>query len=1027
MFLSDLSIRRPVLATMMTAAIVVFGIVAYNRVGVDLFPKIDFPIVTVTTALEGADPETVETAITDVIEEAVNTISGIKALRSQSTEGISLVIVEFQLEEDLDVKAQEVRDKVAVARQDLPRDVDAPIIEKMDLDSAPIITVVLSGEAYPIRQLTDYADDVIKERLQSVSGVGGVKILGGRKREVRVWVDPARLESRLLTVQDVVDALEKQNVEIPGGRIETGQREFVVKTQAKIKTVEDFGKVVVAHRGDVDILLSDVARVEDGLEDQRTLAILNGKSAIGLEVRRQSGTNVVAIADKVKEEIAALRTHLPPGMSMLVATDNSEFIRQSVDKVKEDLLAGAVLAVLIVFLFLRSGRSTLVVALVIPTTVIGTFACIYASGFTFNRMTLLAITLSVGILIDDAIVMVENIFRHMEEGEPPIQAAFHGASQIAFAVVAASLSLLAVFVPVAFMKGMVGQFFFEFGLTMAYVIIISTFIALTLTPMLCSRLLYHRERHNALFNFLERVFTAIERIYGVLLRRALAHPLITLSLAVLFTYAGVKVLPYLGKEFMPENDESEFQVSVESPTGSSLDYTRRVLVGLEEIIHQYPGVTDTYVSVGGGAQEKVTEGSIHVKMVAKDARDYLQKDLMATLRARFAPIPGIKTSIGPLQRISGGGFRNQLVQFNFRGPSLEKLDQYSQALIADLKKTPGFVDVDSTFEAGKPEVRLSIDRRKASDMGVTIEDLAKVTRDLVGGIDATKFESEGDQYDVRVRALGIFRNQPEALLGLVVRSSKGGLVRFSNLTRIDVGVGPTQIDREARQRQITVLANLEGKDMPLGTAIDTVNRKVAAMRLPGEYTTAFTGMADVMRESFQNILFALVLAIIITYMALAAQFEAYTHPLTVMLTVPLAVLGAFGGLLVTGRSLNIFSMIGLIVLVGIVTKNAILLIDYTNQLRREHGMEKHEALLAACPVRLRPILMTAFSTIAGALPVVLGYGVGAETNSPMGTVIAFGLFFSTFLTLLVVPVVYSLLDSLTHLLRGKGGGTSVTA
>lgn len=1019
MYLSDLSIRRPVLATMMTAVIVVFGIVSYNRLGIDLFPDVEFPIVTVTSVLPGADPETIETSVTDVLEEAVNTISGIKKLMSQSTEGVSLVIVEFELKEDLDVKAQEVRDKVSAARAQLPLELEPPLVEKMDLDSMPIITVVLSGEGYPIRRLTDYADKVLKERLQRISGVGGVKILGGREREIRVWVDPARLEARLLTVQDVIDALHEQNVEIPGGRVETGPREYVVKTQAKIARVEDFEHVVVAHRDGADVLLSDVARVEDGLEDQRSLAILNGQPAIGLEVRRQSGTNMVAITDRVIAEVERLRADLPPGMSLVIAADNAEFIRQSIDKVKEDLLLGGLLAIAVVFLFLRSGRSTMVVAIVIPTSIIGAVACIWACGFTFNRLTLLALTLSVGILIDDAIVMVENIYRHIEKGLSPMAAALAGSSQIAFAVVSASLSLLAVFVPVAFMEGMVGQFFFEFGLTMSFVIIISTFIALTLSPMLCSRLLRRQSRHNALFNFMERIFVRIEGVYGRLLRGALGHPALTLFIALGIFVGGMGILPLLGMEFAAQEDESEFQVGVQAPTGSSLEYTRGILTGIAAMIAEYPGVTDTYISVGGGAQEKVNEGRIHVKLTPKSRRDYRQQELMARLRQRLAPLPGIKTSIGELERISGGGWRTQLVQYNIRGPNLEQLDHYAQALLSELRATPGFVDLDTTFESGKPEVRLSIDRRKASDLGVKIEDLARVTRNLVGGVDATKFEADGDQYDVRVRALGPFRDHPEALLALLVRSTHGSLVRFSNLTSIDIGVGPTQIDREARQRQITVLANLE--DMPLGTAVEIVNRKVAAMDLPADYQTEFTGMADIMAESFQNITFALFLAIIIIYMVLAAQFEAYTHPFTVMLTVPLAVVGAFLGLLITGRTLSIFAMIGLIVLVGIVTKNAILLIDYTNQLRREGGMSKREALLAACPVRLRPILMTAASTIAGATPVVLGYGVGAESNAPMGTVIAFGLFLATLLTLLVVPVVYSLLDSLVSRLRPGGG------
>ena len=1026
MLLSDLSIRRPVLATMMTMAFVVFGLVAYNRMGIDLFPDVDFPIVTATTRLEGADPETVETTVTEIVEEAVNTISGIKTLRSVSTEGVSQVMIEFELEEDLDVKAQEVRDKISAARADLPSDIDPPLIEKMDLDAAPIMTVVISGEGLPIRALTDYADDVVKERLQRISGVGAIALLGGREREIRIWVDPARLEARLLTVRDVVDALREQNVEIPGGRIETGPREFVVKTEAKVKTFEEFGNIVLVHREGADIPLSDVARVEDGMEDERSLALLNGKRAIAMQVRRQSGTNMVAIADRVRAEVAQLREELPPGMEMAIATDNAQFVRESINEVQTHLWMGGLLAIAVVFLFLRNLRSTVVVAIVIPTAVIGAVAFVWTSGFTFNNLTLLALTLAVGILIDDAIVMVENIYRHVEAGEPPLRAALLGAREITFAVLASSLSLLSVFVPVAFMTGMVGQFFFEFGMTMAYVIVISTFIALSLTPMLCSRLLKRKEKHNVLFRALERVFRALETTYARQLRWALSHPFVVLLFAVAVFVGSVSLAGLIPKEFIPQADESEFQVTVETPAGSSLDYTRRVLGSLEDVVRGYPGVRDTLTSVGGGAQEKVNVGSIQVVMVPASQRNFSQMDLMSAVRQRLAGMPGVQVFISEVQRVSGGGMRDSEIQFNFRGPSLTKLQEYADSLADALKAEPGFVDVDTTYETGKPEVRLYIDRRKASDMGVKIEDLALVTRDLVGGIEATRFEEGGEQYDVRVRALNVFRDKPESLASLLVRGADGSLVRFGNLTQIEIGAGPTQIDRQARQRQVTVLANLDGSKK-LGEATTTINKKIAAMNLPSDYTSDFTGMAEIMAESFQSIQFSLLLAVILVYMVLAAQFEAYSHPFTVMLTVPLAMGGAFVGLFLTQRTLSIFSMIGLIVLVGIVTKNAILLIDYTNQLRREQGMARRDALLQACPVRMRPILMTAFSTIAGSLPVVLGFGVGSETRAPMATAIVFGLLLSTLLTLFVVPVVYTLLDRMVSYFGFHTGAEAVVA
>ncbi len=1021
MRISETSIRRPVFASMIVLALVVFGITSYRTIGVNLFPDVDIPVVTVTVPYEGADPETVESKVTEKIEEAVNTISGIKTLRSESLEGMSQVFVEFELEEDIDVVSQDVRDKVASVRGDLPLEIDPPIVDKFDIDSAPILAIVLSGPV-PIRQLTEYADDEIKRQIEGIAGVGNVRLVGDREREVRIWLRAEQLRAHELTARDVIDALREENLEPPGGRVETPQRELIVKTKGKIETVADFEDLVVANRNGTPIHLQDVAYVEDGREDFRSLARLNGRRAVSLLLRRQSGTNMLQVANTVKERLDELRADLPEQYELTIAQDLSIFVDESISEAQGELFRGGALAVIVILIFLRSLRGSFVAAVTIPTTIIGTFTFMMMMDFTINMMSMLALTVSVGMIIDDSIVVLENSYRHMEEGKTRLQAALAGISEIGFAVIATSLAIGAVFVPVAFMEGIVGRFFYEFGLTVAFAVAISTFIAVTLSPMLCSRVLKVSTQHGRAFNFLERIFERLEAAYRATLRAALSHRKTTLTCAVGVFTSSLAITPFLGKEFIPNQDESQFNIQVETPIGTSIQATNEVLQEIERRVTGLPGVREVFTTIGAGVEERVNVATVLTKLVAKHQRKHSQMQIMDLVRQSLADLAHLKISVEIVPRVGGGGFRVAPLQYNLRGSDLDQLAEVADKVCEQMGQVPGIVDINSTFDKGKPQVDVTIDRDRAGDLGISVEDLGDAVYTLIGGRKATTFEDDGDTYDVRVRLAEDDRDRTDSVLSLPVRTAAGQLVELRNLVDAREGTGPVQIDRQDRSRQVTLMANLEGKK-PLAAAMEDVQRIVGGLAhsdgqtgLPKGVTSKFTGDAEMMEESFANINFSLMLAVVLIYMVLAAQFESLVHPFTVMLSLPLSITGALGALAITGRTLNIFSMIGMIMLMGLVTKNAILLIDYTNLLRAR-GMDRNDAVLKAGPVRLRPILMTAMSTIAGMIPVAIGLGSGAETRAPMGTAIVGGMVASTVLTLVIVPVVYTLMDDFAVLAR----------
>ncbi len=1020
MWLADTSVKRPVFATMVIMALVVLGIVSYPEIGVDLFPKVDFPIVSVSTSLKGASPEVIDVDITDKIEGAVNTINGVKSITSSSYEGESRITIEFILERDIDLAVQDVREKVALIRNKLPEDIEEPRIAKVDPDATAVMWLNLSG-AKTIRELSLYVDEVLKEQLQRINGVGDVQLGGLQLRQVRVWIDPGKLRGYGLAAGDVMSALKRQNVELPGGRIESLSKEYTVKVKGEFPTVAEFNDLVIAYEKGAPIRLRDVGRVEDGMEERRSIARFNGVPAVGLGIQKQSGTNTVAVVDAVRAEIGKINKTLPPGMKLNIAIDQSIFIRRSIEEVQKHLVLGSLFAVIAVFIFLGNVRTTLISAVALPVSIIATFALIRAFGFTFNNMTMLALTLSVGLLIDDAIIVIENIYRHVEEGMAPREAATFATSEIGLAVMATTFAIVAIFLPVAFMKGMIGRFFLQFALTVVFSVLVSLLVSFTLTPMLASLFLKGhvrlpqgtaaaapaRRTAKAWLRpgeWFEGGYRKVEAGYRRVLAVSLGHRALVLIGAVALFAVSIFMTRYLGKEFVPPEDQGQFIIRLEAPIDYSMEKAEELFRPAEEIVRQMPEVQAVFYRQGlGGA---INRGFLMTRLIPKVERKKTQMDLKKEVRQKLRRIPGLKVSAEDFSMI-GQGQRQVPIQYSVRGPDLGALRDYTRQIATDFAKVPGVVDVDTSLEMGKPELKVFIDRDKAADLGVDVSTIAEAINLLISGeTEVTKYkdESRGKRYDLRVRLFPEERSNPSDLGRLYVRARDGRLVELRNLVHIQEGGGPSVINRVDRQRAITLFASLEGT--PLGQAVEELNA-IAGRILPADFLPKHKGQADTMAESFGFLMFALILGIAMAYMILAAQFESFVHPFTVLLSMPLSFIGAFGGLLLTGNTISMFSFIGLILLMGLVKKNAILLVDYTNVLR-ERGVPRREAILQAGPVRLRPILMTTFAMVFGMLPVAFGMGEGAETRAPMGIAVIGGLLTSLFLTLVVVPAAYDL-------------------
>jgi HAE1 family hydrophobic/amphiphilic exporter-1 len=1019
MWLADTSVKRPVFATMVIMALVVLGAVSYPEIGVDLFPKVDFPLVTITTHLNGASPEVIDVDITDKIEGAVNTINGVKSITSSSTEGDSRVTVEFILERNIDLAVQDVREKVALIRNKLPVDIEEPRIAKVDPDATAVMWLNLSGQK-SIRELSTYVDEVLREQLQRIDGVGDIQLGGLQLRQVRVWLDSGKLLAYGLSASDIMGALQRQNVELPGGRIESLSKEYTIKVKGEFLNVPDFNDLVIAYDKGAPVRLRDVGKAEDGMQEKRDIARFNGIPAVGLGVQKQSGTNTVAVVNAVKAEIEKINKTLPPGMNLNIAIDQSTFIRRSIDEVQKHLILGSLFAILAVFIFLRNVRTTLISAVALPISIIATFALIRVFGFTFNNMTMLALTLSVGLLIDDAIIVIENIYRHVEEGMAPREAATFATTEIGLAVMATTFAIVAIFLPVAFMKGMIGRFFVQLALTVVFSILVSLLVSFTLTPMLASIFLKRvvLKRGNPAgapapikiwqrpAEWFERGYKKMEAGYRQILAFSLNHRVIMLVGALVLFAGSLYMTKYLGKEFTPPEDQGQFIVRLEAPIDYSVEKADELFRPAEELLRKMPEVRAVFYRLGIGGS--INRAIMMTSLIPKNERKKTQMDLKKEIRQKLRQFPGLKVSAEDFSMI-GGGQRQVPIQYSIRGPDLAAVQVYAKQIAGEFSKLPGIVDVDTSLEMGKPELKVYIDRDKAADLGVDVATIAGAINLLISGeTEVTKYKDEtrGKRYDLRIRLNPEERRDPDDLGKLYVRSRDGRLVELRNLVRVQEGGGPSVINRVDRQRAITLFASLEG--VPLGEAMEGLNG-IAAKILPSDYLPKYRGQADTMAESFGYLLFAIVLGVIMAYMVLAAQFESFVHPFTVLLAMPLSFIGAFGALLLTGNTISIFSFIGLILLMGLVKKNAILLVDYTNVLR-ERGLSRREAILEAGPVRLRPILMTTFAMVFGMLPVAFGVGEGAETRAPMGIAVIGGLLTSLFLTLVVVPAAYDLFD-----------------
>jgi HAE1 family hydrophobic/amphiphilic exporter-1 len=1002
-----LFITRPVFTAMLVLAVVVFGLNAYPKIGVDQFPDVDFPVVTVTTVLPGADPETIERDLSDPLEESLNSLAGLETLRSVNVESVSQLVLQFSLEKDVDVAAQDVRDRVQATLAKLPGDAEQPVVEKFDVGAAPILTLALSG-ALPPQELTRVAEDVLKPQLQRQPGVGSVEVVGGRERELQIVVDPARLRAAGVAASDVVQAVRAQSVDVPGGRTREPGAERVIKIAAEARSVDELRSLVVASPGGSPVRLRDVADVVDGPAEARSSAARDGRPAVALVVRKQSGANTVQVAERVTAALASMQATLPEGARVDVVRDNSRFIRRSIEGVQEDLVVGGLLAVLIVLVFLRSWRSTLVAALALPTSVVGTFAAMQALGYTFNIITMLALTLSIGLLIDDAIVVIENISRHAEQGEPPVRAAHAGTREIALAVLAVTLAILAVFVPVAFMEGIIGRFFAAFGITVAVAVAISYLVSMTLTPMLSAQVL--RAHHGApgrVSRAIERALGAVERLYRALLGWALDHRAVTVAVAVATLVATVAVGRLLQFTFIPAQDMSEVKVTLELPVGTPIERTERELEALRVQVAALPGVTGVFATAGGGVQEEVHRGELLVTTVPIGDRAYGQGDLKAHLRETLRRPGDAILGVQDIAAVGGGGSRPQPVQLNVRGQDWDQVVAGAEKLRARMAASPLLSDVDTTYRPGKPQLTVAIDRDRAASLGIPAAAVGQAVRAFLGGDDFATFRQGTEGHDIRLRLPPEVRADPDRIGELTLRAAGGQLVELRNVATLRQDAVLSQIDRQAQLRQITLLADLRA-GASLGAAMAEA-RQMAAEELPPGLVTDFEGQGKELGKTARAFLQALVLGVVLVYMILAAQFGSLVDPLTIMLSLPFAVIGALGALLAGGQFMSMFAMIGMIMLMGLVTKNGILLVEFTNQLR-EQGRSTREALLEAGPIRLRPILMTTIAMIAGMIPVALARGDGAETRVPMAIAIIGGLVSSTVLTLVVVPVFHALLD-----------------
>jgi HAE1 family hydrophobic/amphiphilic exporter-1 len=1041
MWFTRVSLKNPVFATMVMLAFVVLGLFSYQRLKVDQFPNIDFPVVVVSTEYPGASPEIVESEVTKKIEEGVNSIAGINALTSRSYDGQSVVIIEFQLHIDGRKAAEDVREKVASIRPSLRTEVKEPRVLRFDPASRAIWSLAVlpdgaQGKQPSAVELTNWADQVLKKRLENVRGVGSVTLVGATKREINLYLKPAALEAYGITPDQVVAAVKSENQDLPAGAVRSSTQELMVQVDARMQRPEDFARIIVARKGTTPIRLGQVATVQDGAQELETLALYNGQRTLLASVQKAQDENTIAVIDGLTRAVAELQSQLPAGVRLEPITDGSRPIRVAVDNVRRTLIEGAILTVLIVFLFLNSWRSTVITGLTLPIALIGTFLFLYMFGFTINMITLMALSLCVGLLIDDAIVVRENIVRHVQMGKAPYQASLDGTQEIGLAVLATTFSIVAVFLPIGFMGGIIGKFFHEFGITIVAAVLISMFVSFTLDPMLSSiwhdpsidthgqpkePVTFYDKTIGRVTGWFDRATDSLAETYQGILRWSLAHKLATLGLALAVFVTSIVMVPLLGTEFVPKADFSETSVNFYTPVGSSLEVTEAKARQVQDILREFPEVKYTLATLNTGNAQGKNYASIYVRLVDRQARTRNADQMSAALRERLRQVPGITvTHAGLLDPVGG----QKQIEFSLQGSDLQELERLTVQVLERIRDIPGLVDLDSSLKPNKPTIDVDIQRDAAADLGLNVNQIAGALRTLVAGQTVGNWRASDDQtYDVNVRLAPEARNTladlerlPFALGANADGSSR--VVRLNQVATLRESTGSNQINRRDLTREVAINANVFNRSG--GEVSNDIRKALDGISFPPGYRYQFGGSTKNMAESFGYAISALVLAIVFIYMILASQFKSFFQPLALMTSLPLTLIGVVLALLMFGSALSMFSIIGIVMLMGLVTKNAILLVDFAIR-AREEGMERADALLLAARVRLRPILMTTLAMIFGMVPLAFALTEGSEQRAPMGQAVIGGVITSSLLTLVVVPVVYCYMDDFSQWLRRRWG------
>jgi len=1023
MTLPELSIKRHVLAWMLSAVLVLFGVISYQRIAVDRFPEIEFPIITISTTLRGANPDIIDSSITNVIESAINTTPGIEHIQSTSSPGASVIVVTFKLEKNIDVAYNEVQAKLNSVLRRLPTDADPPVLQKAETNTEPVIWLALTGDR-TIQQLNLYALNILKKKLETISGVGEVQLGGRRDRNIRVEIKTDRMTAYKLTTNDITAAFNREHVQVPGGFLVSENAEKLLKLDLEFHSTREMAEMVIANRDGVPIKLKDIANIKDDLTDFRQLAHYNGKPTVGLGIIKIPNANTVDIVEEIQRRLEKdIVPNLPPGMNLEVSSNEAPFIKQMIKGLQEHLVEGTIFAALIVLLFMRSLSSTLMICLEIPVSLFGAIAVMYFAGYSFNSMTLLALLLLIGVVVDDAIVVRESILRHLtgeageklsasQQSDPQAFAKFRtlatikGTREVTFAVIAASLSLVSIFGPVIFMEGIIGKFFKSFAVVVTVGVLVSLFVSLTLTPMLSSRYLTVQTTQNRVALMLERFFNNLDLRYRSIIGWTLDHRWKVVIATILIVLSSGVFFKYVKKEFVPESDEGKFSISFKTPLGSSLEYTNGRLDAVEKVLLTHMDDIASFFSVvGAGQQGQVNQGRISVRLKEKADRKHGQAELVNMLKTELETIPGVRAFPVPPSAVRGQ--RSEKLQFNITGPSIDNVSKYALTIQEKLSAIEGMGKIDLDLQLDLPQLSMQIDRERASNFGISAEDIANAVNVYAGGVNIAKFNDnngDGQRYDIRLKSDSDQFKQIEDLSKIYLRANNGELVRLDGLASFKKELGPAVIGRYDLQYAANLYSN---PSIPLGEAVEHVEA-ITSTVLPADYKYKLSGQAEEFAKTFKNVGFIFTLAMILLYMVLASQFNSFLQPIVIMVAQPLAIIGGVFALWATGNSLNIFSMIGLVLLIGLVAKNSILLVDLTNQMRDE-GMSIREALLTACPVRLRPVLMTSLTIILAMLPAAVGFSAGAETNKPLSVAIIGGMISSTLLTLVVVPAVYSLL------------------